>query len=70
MTTLENETVREALDEKRKQRKGNVTSLVLCKQELFYCPETGNAPSDSVYPVSVEVAQVEAAFFGVPFYEE
>lgn len=68
------QTVHEALDEKR-ERKGNpdlpaVTSLVLCKFELFYCPVTGNAPSDSVYPVSVESARKEAEFFGVPFYEE
>ena len=58
-------TIRDALDEKREERKGNIKALVLCKRELFYLPALGNSPNDTVYPVSLEVAQREANFFGV-----
>ncbi len=63
------QTVRQALDEKRRQLKDNVTSLVLCKGELFYYPPPGNGAKDSVYPVSMDQAQQEAAFFGCEVQE-
>ncbi len=64
------QTVREALDQKRIERKGNCTALMLCKYELFYRPATGDAEKDSVYPVSIETAKKEAEWFGVPFWEQ
>jgi hypothetical protein len=63
-------TVRQALDRKREDRKGDVTALVLCKHELFYLPSRGNLPADSVYPVSWDAATREAEFFGVPVSSE
>lgn len=63
-------TIREALDEKRAERKNDIKSLVLCKHELFYLPERGHSPKDTVYPVSWNQAQKEAGFFGVPLSHE
>lgn len=63
-------TVRHALDRKREERKGDLMALVLCKHELFYLPARGNSPDDSVYPVSWETAQKEAAHFGVQVSKE
>ena len=63
-------TVREALDEKRKQLEGKVKSLVLCKLELFYFPSPGNSPDDTVYPVTLKTAQEEAAYFGVELTQQ
>lgn len=63
-------TIREALDEKRQEREGDVTGLVLCKGELFYLPERGHSPRDTVYPVSLEQAQGEAEWFGVTCLEQ
>lgn len=63
------QTVRQALDEKRRQLAGQVTSLVLCKGELFYYPRPGDGVKDSVYPVSMELAQQEAAHFGCELHE-
>jgi len=68
--TMKVQTIREALDEKRVERKDNCTALVLCKYELFYLPIIGNDPKGSVYPVALNTAQKEAAWFGVPLYEE
>jgi len=63
-------TVRDALDKKRQEREKDIKALVLCKRELFYLPATGHSPEDTVYPVSLEVAQEEANFFGVQVTEE
>jgi hypothetical protein len=63
-------TVLEALLEKRRERKGTVERLVLCKGELFYLPTIANNPEDTVYPVSWATAQAEAKFFGVPISRE
>jgi hypothetical protein len=62
-------TVREALDQKRVERKGDIEAIVYCKRELFYLPTRGNSPEHSVYPVSRELAREEAEWFGVPFNE-
>jgi hypothetical protein len=58
------QTVRNALDAKRKELTGKVTSLVLCKGELFYYPYPEGGADDSVYPVSRAAAQKEADHFG------
>ena len=58
-------TIREALDQKRKERKDDCTGLVLCKGELFYLPQVGHLPEHTVYPVRLEWAQREAEFFDV-----
>lgn len=67
-------TIREALDEKRKEYAGKVRHLVLCKYELFYLGDDGilgvGHSDDTVYPVSLETAQKEAEFFGCEFSEE
>lgn len=66
-------TVRQALDEKRKQLAGNVASLVICKGELFYylkVGKMGNRAEDSVYPVSAKTVEAEAAFFGCEWSEQ
>jgi hypothetical protein len=63
-------TVREALDQKRIERKFDCKALVLCKQELFYLPKKCNNTSNTVYPVTLEVAQQEAVWFGVSLFEE
>lgn len=55
--------IREALDEMRVNRKGTVTSLVLCKRELFYLPRLQDA-EETVYPVTPELAEEEARHFG------
>lgn len=62
--------VSEALEEKRVQLSGKVTGLVLCKRELFYLPSPGSGPDDSVYPVSVEMAELEAKHFDVSLSQE
>lgn len=64
------ETVREALDQKRVERKPDCTGLVLCKYELFYLPDIGNRIDDTVYPVALETARKEAEWFGVPLMEQ
>ncbi len=58
------QTVRQALDEKRKQLAGKVTALNLCCNELFYYPSPGDGVGNSVYPVSLTTAEAEAQFFG------
>ena len=63
-------TIKSALDQKRQQLQGKVAALVLCKRELFYLPSPGNSPNDSVYPVSLRMAEKEAAFFGVSLQQE
>lgn len=63
------QSVREALDEKRKQLKGKVTALILCKKELFYKPDPNTGKGDTVYPVLLETAQREAEFFGCEVHE-
>jgi hypothetical protein len=64
-------TVRQALAQKRLERKGNVEALVLCKAELFYMPSPSPCtPDDTVYPVRRAAAEAEARWFGVPFSEE
>jgi hypothetical protein len=66
---MKNQTVKAALREKRRERKGNLESLVLCKRELFYMPEIDKSAEGSVYPVDLELAQKEAEWFGVSLYE-
>lgn len=66
-------TVRQALDEKRKQLAGNVASLVMCKRELFYylkVGKMGNRAEDSVYPVTAKLVAEEAKFFGCEWSEQ
>jgi len=62
-------TVREVLDEKRRERKDDLSALVLCKYELFYLPETG-LRGDSVYPVTEKQAEEEAEWFGVEWSKQ
>jgi hypothetical protein len=61
-------TVREALNQKRKQLRGRVEVLHLCKGELFYGVKDAagkvrhaGGTDDTVYPVSPAVAALEAA---------
>jgi len=67
-------TIREALDEKRRQLNGKVAHLVLCKSELFYLlkdgERLGNGPRDSVYPVTPKIVSQEARHFGVDWSNE
>jgi hypothetical protein len=68
-------TIREALEKKREQHKGNVAELVLCKGELFYCLKDGDGrmgsgPDDTVYPVGPKIVEKEAAFFGCVWSEQ
>ncbi len=63
------QTVKQALDEKRRQLKGKVTDLYLNCGELFYRPSPGDGVKDSVYPVSMKDAQEEAEFFGCEVHE-
>jgi hypothetical protein len=64
-------TVRDALDEMRLRRNGTVVRLVLCKYELFYMPlPKSPSPSDSVYPVTMDLARQEAEYFGCDVSEE
>jgi hypothetical protein len=67
-------TVGVALAEKRRQLRGKVIALTLCKRELFYALREGEprdtSPEGSVYPVSGKMAEIEAKFFGVPWSEE
>lgn len=67
------QTVRQALDEKRRELKGRVAVLHLCKHELFYRLKNGekmdDSPNNSVYPVDRELAAKEAKHFGVEWFE-
>lgn len=75
--TKKQQTVRQALDAMRKRFRGKgeekVEALYLCKRELFYGVEkdgfTSGTLSESVYPVSLETAQAEAAHYKVELSE-
>lgn len=66
------ETVGEALEQNRVLFRGQVKSLVLCKNELFYEMAGGFTSSlpETVYPVTMELAKKEADFFRVEVSEE
>ena len=66
---MPSQTVRKALDEKRAKLKGKVMALHLCKAELFYSERSQRLGKDSVYPVSIETAREEGAFFGCEVQE-
>lgn len=64
------QTVRQALNEKRRELSENIKALVLCKGELFYVLKSGETLKDTVYPVTRTVAQNEALALGVEFSEQ